>query len=138
MVKIFYKDILEQVMIIEGYKKEKSKQILLRRDPKKSLGLISGFLHLDLEKHKLLEQAAVVALNNQENSVIEQLEKLYSHCERQDLIDNIRSEIKHIEKFQHSIKKAIRYPSFLTFSERRMIQEINKYVVEQARLYNKI
>lgn len=122
-------------MIVESRKKEKSTQILLRRDFKKRLSLINDFLSLDLEKHRLFERAAVVALENQENSVIEHLTMLYSHCENTNLIDNIRREIKYIERFQSSLEKAIKYPSFLTFSERRMIQEISKYVLEQARLY---
>ncbi|MEN6349188.1 MAG: hypothetical protein ABFD08_07305 [Syntrophomonas sp.] len=137
-VHILYKDILKQVMILESCKKEVAAQILLTRNGKERLALIYSFLNYDLDKHELLEHAAVLAMSNKEHTMMTDLGKLYSHREGEEVIDKIRSEIKFVQKFLQTINKAIKYPDARTFYERRMIQEISKYVIEQSRLYNMI
>ncbi|MDD2620045.1 MAG: hypothetical protein PHC92_05205 [Syntrophomonadaceae bacterium] len=136
MLKALYNDLLKQVSVLESCKKEISSEILITRKGKVRLPLIYTFLSYDLDKHELLEHATVLALSNFEENIIEDLQKLYSHHEGEELIDKIRAEIKMIKKFMQTINKAIKYPDAISFYERRMIQEISKYVVEQARLYN--
>jgi len=139
MVLNLYKDVLDRVMVIEAHKKETSRQILITRDDQKRLKLIHRFLTYDLNKHELFERATVVAINNKEENVIENIQRFYSHCEEgEQLIEKIRGEIRYIKSFLKVIEKAIKYPGFMTFSERRMVQEIRKYVLEKVRIYNTI
>ncbi|MBC7076580.1 MAG: hypothetical protein H5T98_11075 [Syntrophomonadaceae bacterium] len=139
MVLNLYKNVLDQVMVIEAHKKEISRQILITRDDQKRLKLIHRFLTYDLNKHELFERATVVAINNKEENVIENIQRFYSHCEEgEELIEKIRGEIRYIKSFLKVIEKAIKYPGFMTFSERRMVQEIRKYVLEKVRIYNTI
>jgi hypothetical protein len=137
LLKTLYQDILQQVMVLESYKKELSIQILLTKDgSSRRLNLILQFLSYDLDKHELLEHAAVLAMSNQADTILEDLHKLYAYTGGNDLIEKIRAEIKFLQRFVNTIKKSIKHPNSRTFYERRMIQEISKYVVEQARQYN--
>ena len=132
-----YRNTIEQVLIIESCKKDISMQILMVRDEKR-WGLIQEFLEHDLQKHLLLEQAAVMAINNGANKIIEDMENLYQHTSGPDLITKIRSEISQVEKFIKLIKKGRKHKDWLSFTERRAMQEISKFVLEQAREYNKL
>ena len=132
-----YRNTIEQVLIIESCKKDISMQILMVRDDKR-WDLIQQFLEHDLQKHLLLEQAAVMAINNGANEIIEDMENLYRHTSGPDLIVKIRSEISQVEKFIKLIKKGRKHKDWLSFTERRAMQEISKFVLEQAREYNKL
>lgn len=138
LVVTLYNNILEQVMQLENTKKEISTELLLAREERKRLALIYNFLSYDLSKHELLEQAAVIALTNREKLVLEHLNRLYATVEKKDTIDKIRHEIECTGRFMKVVGQAKDEKSALSFSERRMVQEIIKYVVAQARLYNKI
>ncbi len=125
-------------MQLESRKKEISTEILLAREERKRLALIYNFLGYDLSKHELLEQAAVIALTNREQRVLDHLNRLYYTVEEQETIDKIRHEIKCTQRFMKVVNRAQENKSALTFSERRMVQEIVKFVVAQARLYNQL
>lgn len=136
-LKTLYQDILQQVMVLESFKRELSIQILLSKNgSKRRLELILRFLNNDQDKHELLEHAAVLAMSNRADTILEDLQKLYAYSDEKDLIKKIRAEIKFLQKFINTIKKAIKYPDSRTFYERRMVQEISKYVLEQARQYS--
>lgn len=138
MVMALYKGILEQVVALEAHKKGISADILLTRDSKGRSELVRAFLGFDLEKHELLEEAAVVAMNNREEAILEHLERLYAHTRTEGIaLDKIRSEIGYTRQFIRVMDKYRRLPDNMNFTERRMVQEIIKYVVEQARLYVK-
>ncbi|MEN6327441.1 MAG: hypothetical protein ABFD18_14715, partial [Syntrophomonas sp.] len=102
MIKTLYKDLLKQVSVLESCKKELSSEILLTRKGKAKLSLIYNFLGYDLDKHELLEQAAVLAISNKEATMVEDLQKLYAHHDGEELIDKIRSEIKLIKRFMQT------------------------------------
>lgn len=138
LVVTLYNNILEQVTQLEGSKRQISTDILLARDNRKRLSLIYNFLSYDLSKHELLEQAAVIALNNKEKLVLDHLERLYLKEGDEETIIRIRREISVTQKFMKIINRARDKNAALTFSERRMLQEITKYVVAQARLYNQL
>lgn len=138
LVVSLYNNILEQVMQLEGSKKEISTEILLAREERKRLALIYNFLSYDLSKHELLEQAAVIALTNREKLVLEHLNRLYANVGEQETVDKIRHEIKCTQRFMKVVTRAKDEKTTLTFSERRMVQEIIKFVVAQARLYNQV
>ena len=72
-----YKSTIEQVLIIESCKKDISMQILMVRDEKR-WSLIQEFLEHDLQKHLLLEQAAVVAINNGADTIVDDLRTFIS------------------------------------------------------------
>ncbi len=134
-VTAIYTGILEQVMSLEKSKKELSKKILISKDKKGILELVYRFLGCELNKHKLFEQAAVIALNNREKPVISHLGCLYEPFGEGELIDKIRREISYTKRFMQVIEKAKSQPELISFTERRMVQEISKYVLAQCRIY---
>lgn len=136
-VDTLYRNTIEQVLIIEKHKRDMAVQILMVRNERR-LKPVQEFLKYDLQKHLLLEQAAVVALNNHSNKIVKDLEKFYQYSSGEDLLTKIRREISHIEKFIEIVERGRKHKNWLTFRERRVLQEINKYVVEQAREYNKL
>jgi hypothetical protein len=136
-VNSLYKNTIEQVLVIESCKKDISMQILMVRDEKR-WNLIQDFLEHDLQKHLLLEQAAVIAINNGADEIIQDLESLYQHTSGPDLMTKIRTECLQVEKFIKLIKKGRKHKDWLSFTERRAMQEISKFVLEQAREYNKL
>jgi hypothetical protein len=133
-----YKDILDQVLIREGYKKDISRTIVMSKTPSRRLHLIISFLGFDLDKHRLLEYAAIVALSNNEPTILLNLKKFYSHSEEGDILEQIRREIILVDKYMEIINKEIKRPGSSSFIEKRMIQEISKYVVALAKAYNQL
>ena len=132
-----YKNTIEQVLIIEKCKKDIAARILMVRDERR-WKLVQEFLEYDLQKHLLLEQAAVIALNNGSDEIVKDLEKLYQYSSGEGLLGKVRQEISHIEKFIKIIERGRKHKNWLSFTERRVLQEINKYVLEQAREYNRL
>jgi hypothetical protein len=133
-----YKDILDQVLIRESYKKDISRTIVMSKNSNRRLHLITSFLGFDLDKHRLLEYAAIIALSNDEPTILHNLKKFYSHSEEGDILDQIRREIILVDKYMEIINKEIKRPGSSSFIEKRMIQEISKYVLALARAYNQI
>lgn len=138
LVVTLYNNILEQVTQLESSKKKISVDILLAKEGRKRLSLIYNFLSYDLSKHELMEQAAVIALTNKEKLVLDHLERLYVKEGDEETIVCIRREINITQKFMKVVNRARDKNATLTFSERRMLQEITKYIVAQARLYNQL
>jgi len=137
-VKAFYQNILQQVLNLELEKKNLSTDILITRNKDYRLSLILKFLNFDLKKHELLDHAAEVAMSNREDSILEHLAQLYAHTGGDnEVINRIRAEIEFIRRFISLMTKLDKHPESLSFFERRMVQEIVKYVMEQARMYNK-
>jgi len=137
-VKAFYQNILQQVLTLELDKKNLSSNILITRNKDHRISLILHFLDCDLKKHELLEHAAVVAMSNRETSILEHLGQLYAHVgSDKGTIDRIQAEIEFVRRFINLLTKLDKHPDMLSFFERRMVQEIVKYVMEQARIYNK-
>ncbi|QGT99660.1 hypothetical protein SYNTR_1067 [Candidatus Syntrophocurvum alkaliphilum] len=137
----FFKDILNEVYLIENKKLEISGDILRYKDEIKRLNLILKFVICDLDKHKLFEQAAIVAIKNNESEMINQIKKFYSHTEQEknkDLVEIIRSEINYANRFIEVIRKQLKMPANTTFVEKRMVKEITKFITEQARLYKQV
>lgn len=138
MVKAFYRDVLTQVLTVEAKKKRASERLLLTKSDRQRLRIIQEFLTLDIDKHNLLQQAAIVAFRNESRDVLDHLLKLYALDDYDQIMDCIREEINRTEKLLGPIANEIKYPKTSTFFERRLIQEINKYVTCQAREYIKI
>ncbi|MGE5392004.1 MAG: hypothetical protein ACM3PE_13180 [Deltaproteobacteria bacterium] len=137
-LKAFYQNILQQVLTLELEKKSLSTDILVTRSKEQRFSLILRFLDCDLKKHELLEHAAVVAMQNSEDTILGHLGQLYAHTgSDEEVIDRIHSEIEFIRRFINLLTKLDKYPDTVTFFERRMVQEVVKYVMEQARMYNK-
>jgi hypothetical protein len=134
-VAAIYTGILEQVVHLEKLKKVLSKQILTCRDKKRQMKLIHKFLGYDLNKHKLFEQAAVIAINNREKYIVDHLEALYQPYGNGELINLIRQEIGYTRRFMQVMEKAAAHMNLVSFAERRMIQEVSKYVLAQCRIY---
>ncbi|MGI5920249.1 MAG: hypothetical protein ACOX6I_00680 [Syntrophomonadaceae bacterium] len=131
-----YKDIMEQVLIRENYKRDISRKILMLKKSSRRLILIYSFLGFDLDKHRLLEYAAIIALNNGNTVILPQLKRFYIHTEEGDILDQIRKEILLVSKYMEILNKGIRRPENCSFIERRMVQEISKYVLALAKAYN--
>ncbi|HZK43625.1 MAG TPA: hypothetical protein VFC73_04985 [Syntrophomonadaceae bacterium] len=133
-----YKNIFEQILTIETCKKDLSKKILLLKEGKRRTSYIYAFLSYDFNKHELLEHATIVALHNYEETILENIKKFYSHCTEDEILTCIRKEIKTSKMLLDSVKKQMHNKSELSFTEKRMFDEVCKYVVEQAREYMKI
>ncbi len=137
-LKSFYQNILQQVLTLELEKKSLSTDMLVTRNKEHRLSMILKFLDYDLKKHELLEHAAVVGMRNREDSILEHLGQLYSYTGSDEgIIARIHSEIELVSGFLNLLAKSDKHPEVVSFFERRMIQEIIKYVMEQARMYNK-
>lgn len=130
-----YRSIVEQVVIIEGIKKEISRSLLLIKDSDKKIKQVYNFLSYDLEKHRLLEYAAMMASNEGAGQILRNLQKFYSYADGDDLIDKINVEIVCILRYLEILRNEIKHKGSSDFVERRMIQEICKYVIAMARIY---
>ena len=131
-----FTDIIQEVIYTENVKKTISQEILMVKNDFMRQQLIYNFLSYELDKHEILEQAAILAVENGENYLLKQLELFYKHCEGLGLLDKIRAEITHTELFLETVEKGIEDFDSISFVERRLIKEINKYVVTQARYYS--
>ncbi|MGE5416902.1 MAG: hypothetical protein ACM3UZ_09095 [Acidobacteriota bacterium] len=138
MVKSFYRDILNSVLDLESRKKRASETILLIKAPREKLPYIRDLLNHDLEKHRLLEQAAVAAMQNHADEILTHLCKLYDVKAGTEVIDVIRDEIARNERLLDPVNKEIKGPKTCSFTERRLLQEINKFAATQAREYIKV
>lgn len=132
-----YRSIIEQVVIIEGIKREISRALLLVKDSDKKIKQVYNFLSYDLEKHRLLEYAAVMATEEGEGQILRNLQKFYSYAEGDDLIEKINLEIVCIMRYLEILRHEIKNKGSSDFVERRMIQEICKYVVAMAKIYGR-
>lgn len=135
---VLYGDVLKQVDVLERQKKELSRDLLLYREGRRRLKMIYAFLSYDLDKHELFEHAAVCAMCNDEQHVLYDLQDFYSHVRGGELIERIRTEIKCTRRFMHLVEKGMDNENGLNFTERRLLQELCKYILEQARLYRQI
>lgn len=131
-------DVLQEIIYTESIKKSLSQEILLEKDEAEKQKLIYQFLNYDLDKHFIMEQAAMLAMENNEHRMFQQLELFYKHADGDGLLAKIRAEIAHDKLFLETIEKAIDDFHVVSFVERRLIKEINKYVMTQARYYCKI
>lgn len=131
-------DVLQEVIYTESLKKSLSQEILLEKDDLERQNLIYQFLNYDLDKHYIMEQAALLAIENDEHKLFLQLELFYKHADGDGLLSKIRAEIAHDKLFLETIEKAIDDFHAISFVERRLIKEINKYVLTQARCYSRI
>lgn len=129
-------DILQEILYVENTKRLICQELLLVRENDLRQKLVYGFLCSDLDKHEILEQAAVLAVERCEDFLLKQLELFYKHCEGRDLLYKIRTEIMRTELYLDTIDKAIEAPGSISFIERRLTKEIIKYVLTQARYYN--
>ncbi len=132
----YFSDILQEVLYIENTKRLVCQELLLLRDYELRQKLVYSFLRCDMDKHEILHEAAVHAVEGSEDYLLKQLELFYKHCEGQDLIYKIQAEIMRSELYLDIIDKSIEDPASINFVERRFIKEITKYVVTQARYYN--
>lgn len=138
MVESFYKNVLDKVLLLEKAKKDLSRQILLCREDKKRLNMVRQFLQYEVNRHELFEHAVVAAMNNKDDKVLKDITRFYGVDGENDLLTVIRSEIGITRRFISNLEKVIKYPKFASFSERRLAKEIEKYIMEKVRIYNKL
>jgi dihydroorotate dehydrogenase len=81
---------------------------------------------------------AVIALSNGEDSIAQHIQALYEPFGDGELIERIRKELGYTHRFIQVMDKAKNQPELLSFTERRMVQEISKYVLAQCRLYTQL
>lgn len=138
MVRSLYHDILRKILLLEVEKKATSRRILIKRSDRERLPLIRDFLQAELSKHRLLEQAAVSALQNRAHEVLKHISQLYPPSEGISQIECIRVESARCEQMLVLVCKEIKHPDTCTFFERRVLNDIKKYVVDQAREYARV
>ncbi len=137
-VNSLYKNTLEQVLAIELKKKDLSHKILLLKEGKRKWTHMYTFLSYDVSKHELLEHITVVFMQNKEDELIKQIENFYLYRNDADVLVAIRKEIKTDLAFMEVVKKQLNHPANLTFVEKRMLNEISKFIIEMAREYMKM
>lgn len=131
-----FHSILHQVRSLEKFKQEISRQLINTSEPGLSLSFIYSFIYFDLQKHELLWQAAWTARQNQDIDSWHILSQLYQHIDTDaDLTERIAGEIRLNRQFLKVISKTLIQPSQSSFNERRLAQEVRKYVTAQARVY---
>lgn len=134
----FLGEILEEILYIEQTRRSICQELLLVRDVETKRKLAGNFLSCSLDKHEVLEQAVIRAMQVNDETVLEQLDSFYRHCEGKDLLSKIRSEIIRTQLYLDVIDRALDFPDTISFIERRLIKEIMKFVITQARCYNEI
>lgn len=137
MVRAFYHDILKRILLLEIEKKETAQRILVLKSETDRLPLMRDFLQADLTKHQLLEQVAVSAMQNQVSEVLDQIGRFYSPADGTSQIECIRAEITRCESMLALVDKNIMHPRTCTFFERRILRDVNRLVISQARDYSK-
>ncbi len=135
---ILYSNIFEQVLAIELCKKELSKKMLLFKEAKQRQRYIYSFLNYDVNKHELLEHAALIAYQHNEKEVLDRISRFYADNPEENIIESIRQEMKLAKSLNFVVQKQINYPQRLSFVEKRKLSDINKYVLEQARAYMRV
>lgn len=135
MVRALYHDILRKILLLEVEKKATSRRILIQKSERERLPLIRDFLQADLSKHRLLEQAAVSAMQNHVDEVLEHIGQLYPSGGGISQIECIRGESARCEKMLVLVCKEIKHPKTCTFFERRVLNDIKRFVIDQAREY---
>ncbi len=138
MVRALYHDILKKILLLEVEKKATSRKILIKKSDRERLPLIRDFLQAELSKHRLLEQAAVSALQNRAHEVLAHISQLYPSSDGISEIESIRVESARCEKMLVLVCKEIKDPNTCTFFERRILNDIKKFVIDQAREYARI
>lgn len=128
--------IMHQVRCLEKFKQEISRQLINTSEPVLSLTFIYSFIYFDLQKHELLWQAAWTARQNQDIDSWHSLSQLYQHIDKDaELTERIAGEIRLNRQFLKVIDKTLVKPKQSSFNERRLVQEVRKYVTAQARIY---
>ncbi|NLW45285.1 MAG: hypothetical protein GXY92_08900 [Syntrophomonadaceae bacterium] len=138
MVRALYHDILKKILLLEIEKKSTSRRILIQKSERERLPLIRDFLQADLSKHRLLEKVAVSAVQNRVDEVLDHISQFYPSSEGLSQIECIRIESARCEQMLVLICKEIKHPETCTFFERRVLSDIKKYVIDQAREYARV
>lgn len=133
----YWGDILQEILYAENTKRLICQELLLVKDNDLRQKLVYDFLCSDLDKHEILAQATVMAIEINEDFFLKRLEKFYRHCEGGDLLYKINTEIIRTQLYLDTIEKAQDKQESISFMERRLIKEIIKCVMTQARYYNK-
>lgn len=137
MVKSLYHEILKKILLIEIEKKDTAQRILILKSQHDRLPLIQAFIQADSAKHRLLEQAAVSAMQNQVEEVLDHISRFYLPAGGTSPIICIRGELARCEGMLTLVGKAIKHPRNCTFIERRILRDINRLIISQAREYAK-
>lgn len=137
LARTFYQNILLQVLNLEREKKKVAEALLLVKGEQEKIPYVRDLLRLDLAKHRLMEQALSVAAQNKSDEVMEHILKMYPEAACDNISCIIRGSIERDESLLKPLEKAIKHPDFITFFERRILREIEKFAMEEARVYNR-
>jgi len=135
-INALYREVLEKNKYIEQQKKQVSSKMLLVKNTEERINFITEFLNWELKRHEITEHIAVIALNNRKNHIITGLQQLYPGEKNGDVLTVIRENIDYYQTIIGLMHKRRKFPLYLSFVERRMVKEITRYVLDQARLYN--
>lgn len=133
-----YRKTLYQVMLLEKERCDISQDILQMKNHKEQQKLMISFLCLDLKKHQLLAYASQVAVQLGDHNVINRLKNLYCHVNKSDsILKIIQYEIDKTCQLISTMQKSLQSPADMTFSEKRLTQEIKKYIFARAQYQQK-
>lgn len=134
----FIDQLIEDVLQLEKIRRELGRQILFTRNRQERQKLIYTFLSYELDKHEIMADIALITISENKSMILAQLECYYQHIQGEDLLEKIDGEIKQIRSYLQLIHRSIHAVSSLSFAERRILQELNKYILVQARCIGQI
>jgi len=129
----FYTEIIQQVILVERCRHDLNKRLLSSKNRAQKRQLMLSFLCLDIEKHQLFASAAQVAVQDGDETVIRRLHNFYRHnAEFDNIVMIIQDEINKTRKFIHVIQRSLHGWAEMSFAEKRLAQEIEKYIIVRA------
>lgn len=134
-LKQLYRETIDRVLQLEQRKKEvalcvvRQKNKVDRREP------IYRFVKLEWEKQYLLYRLAVSASESCDEEVLGKIGYLYGLSEVGELLPRIKYHINVYQSMMEVLEKELKCPHSSDFLERRLLMEIDKQVMTQARQY---
>lgn len=134
-LKEVYKEALSQVLAMENIKKDLSRLMLQQREAAERRSIIIDFISQDLKKHSLLAQMAAEGTNRDDVEVLTSICHLYGVDNADDLWNKIESHQRLNQRMLDLLQKEMEHPGEGDFLERRLLMEIEKQALRQARDY---
>lgn len=130
-----YMEILQQVMLLERHRYQLSQSLLHIKNHVRRRQLILSFLTLDLKKHQLFAYVAQTAVQVGDLTVINRLRNFYRHgTNSENIVMIIQDEINNTQKFINVIQKSLHSWVDMSFAEKRLTKEIEKYILARANI----
>lgn len=134
-LKEVYKETLTQVLALETKKKDLSRVMLQQHEGVERRRTIMEFINMDLLKHNMLAQMLAQTTNQQDLEVLASIGNLYGVGDSEELWAKVESHQRLNRRMLDLLEREIEIPGQGDFVERRLLMEIEKQALRQARDY---